>query len=181
MISSSSSSGSSGEDSTEEWSFGLNDFEDLGLEPLSADPLYTKPQLAVKHDQTYGWNTVRSALTSTFWKLIAAGSLATETSILACLAADESVRIRKRVAENQNAQAPVLDLLSDDASEVVRTAVAKNKNTPLYVLNHLAEDESTYVRFAIASNRHMPDAILLGLFLDQDPVVAERASQTLAA
>jgi hypothetical protein len=49
------------------------------------------------------------------------------------------------------------------------------------VLRQLSQDDDVDVRYAIAANPEMPDAILLSLFMDPDPYVAERASQTLAA
>jgi hypothetical protein len=118
---------------------------------------------------------------SLFWKFLAAGSTSTPAPILSVLATDERAQIRRRCAENPNTSADALALLADDEAEAVRVAVANNKHTPLYILRKLAHDKSVEVRFAIAGNAEMPDAILLSLFMDPDPCVAERASQTLAA
>jgi hypothetical protein len=116
-----------------------------------------------------------------FWKYLASGSSTTAQDVLACLATDETVQIRRRVAENPHTPADALSLLSEDADASVRAGVARNRHTPLFVLRKLSQDDDVSVRFAIAANPEMPDAILLSLFLDPDPYVAERASQTMAA
>ena len=118
---------------------------------------------------------------SFFWKYVAAGSVNTAPAVLTHLATDESAQIRKRVAENANTPADALSLLCDDSDASIRASVARNRQTPVYLLRKLAADDNVEVRFAIAANAAMPDAILLSLFLDPDPYVAERASQTLAA
>lgn len=116
-----------------------------------------------------------------FWKFVASGSAATSPEVLSCLAKDERGQIRRRVAHNASTPAEVLSLLAQDPLSTVRTAVANNPNTPVVVLRQLANDENVDVRFGIAANAEMPDAILLSLFLDPDPCVADRASQTMAA
>lgn len=116
-----------------------------------------------------------------FWRYMASGSAATPQEVLACLATDERVQIRRRVAENSSTPAAALALLASDEVAAVRASVARNPRTPVYILKQLAQDEDEDVRFEIASNKDMPDAILLSLFMDPSALVAERASQTLAA
>jgi hypothetical protein len=116
-----------------------------------------------------------------FWKFVASGSRETSPQILAVLATDERCQIRRRCAENPSTAPDTLAILADDPVFSVRAAVARNKHTPMYLLRRLSQDENVDVRFAIAANAEMPDAILLSLFLDPDPYVADRASQTLAA
>ena len=143
------------------------EFEDAEYEPLALPS--AKPARG------------RFDVGSLFWKFIASGSTTTPAEILSVLAQDERPHIRRRCAENPNCGADALALLADDQVESVREAVANNRHTPLYVLRKLSHDQSVDVRFAIAANPEMPDAILLSLFMDPDPCVAERASQTLAA
>ena len=145
------------------------DFEDVEIEPIVL-PATARKKNALNFD-VGGW----------LWKHMASGSAATPSQVLALLATDENVRVRRRCALNPSTNADALALLADDQDESVRAAVARNMHTPIYILRKLAQDESVEVRFAIAANPEMPDAILLSLFLDPDPFVAERASQTLAA
>jgi hypothetical protein len=145
----------------------IEGFEDVEVEPL----MVARPKRS-----GFGSNLVNG-----LWKYIAAGNAVTPAEVLAVLATDKSVRIRRRCAGNPNANGDTLALLANDTDESVRAAVAANMHTPLYVLRQLVHDESASVRFAIAANPEMPDAILLSLFLDPDPMVADRASQTMAA
>jgi hypothetical protein len=156
-------------DSIDPWTAMPLEFEDREVEPLK---LVTTPakKPAGKFD-----------IGGMFWRYMASGDTRTPAEVLACLAADERPNIRRRVAENASTPTEVLAQLAKDDAVVVRQAVAKNIHTPVFVLRELAQDESHEVRFAIASNPEMPDAILLSLFLDPDPLIAERASQTLAA
>lgn len=146
------------------------EFEDRDVEPLRlAAPAIN------------GKKTSKFDLQGMFWKFMASGSAATSGEVLACLATDESIQIRRRVADNANTPNDALALLASDSAPAVRAAVARNPRTPVYILRALSNDDDVSVRYAIASNPEMPDAILLSLFLDPDPYVAERASHTLAA
>jgi hypothetical protein len=143
------------------------------FEDLEYDPLVVAPAVPKKTGM-FDWGSL-------FWRYLASGSADTPPQVLAVLATDERVQIRRRCAENPSTNGDTLAMLADDKSDAVRTAVARNVHTPIYILRKLSQDPSVDVRFAIASNPEMPDAILLSLFLDPDPFVAERASQTLAA
>lgn len=156
-------------DNFDAWTAMPLEFEDREVEPLK---LVTTP--AKKPCGKFD-------LGGLFWRYMASGDARTPTEVLACLATDERANIRRRVAENAATPAEVLAKLAKDESVIVRQGVARNIHTPTLILRELAQDQSTEVRFAIASNRQMPDAILLSLFLDPDPLIAERASQTLAA
>jgi hypothetical protein len=178
-------SSQNGKDSVDAWTGMPMDFEDIELDGLlaapasgvaafNAVPVPLAPKVPAKRKSPW-------ALADVVWKMIAGGSEGTSTSILGALATDDSARIRRRVAENPGCPPEALALLSEDADPTVRAAVARNRNTPVFLLRQLSNDEDVNVRFAIASNSEMPDAILLSLFLDPDPYVADRASQTLAA
>jgi hypothetical protein len=156
-------------ESFDRWTGMPNDL-DADVEPLAL-PI---PQPTTARESRFD---VRSL----FWKFVASGSAATPPAVLSVLSSDERAQIRRRCGANPATPADALAMLSSDSVEGVRVAVAQNVHTPLFVLRKLAHDPSTEVRFAIASNREMPDAILLSLFMDPDPLVAERASQTLAA
>jgi hypothetical protein len=116
-----------------------------------------------------------------FWRYIASGTPNTPPAVLDVLALDERVSIRKRVAENPAASPKTLEKLSSDPAQDVRLGVAKNRRTPVHVLRKLSTDIAVDIRYAIAANPEVPDAILLGMFMDPSPYVADRASQTLAA
>lgn len=156
-------------DATDAWTSMPLDL-DAEIEPLAvASPIAIK--LQIPGLDLHGF----------FWKYFAAGDTSSPGQILNCLAQDERIQIRKRVAENHSTPADALAFLADDASAAVRAAVARNPKAPIFVLRKLSQDIAKDVRFAIACNPAMPDAILLSLFLDPDPMVADRASQTLAA
>lgn len=116
-----------------------------------------------------------------FWRYIASGTPNTPPAVLDVLASDERVSIRKRVAENPSVSPKTLEMLSSDPAQDVRLAVAKNRRTPVHVLRKLSSDVAVDIRYAIAANPEVPDAILLSMFMDPSPYVADRASQTLAA
>jgi hypothetical protein len=158
-------------DSVDPWTAMPLEFEDRDIEPvaLAAVPAAKKSQPS-KFD-----------VQGMFWKYVASGSAGTPSEVLSCLATDSAVNIRRRVAANHSTSPDALAILAKDADKSVRAAVARNKVTPIFILRQLAQDDEVEVRFAIASNAEMPDAILLSLFLDPDPMVAERASQTMAA
>lgn len=144
------------------------------LEDNDVQPLVLVASASTKHQNRFD-------IQGLFWKFVASGSTATSAEVLLCLATDERVQIRRRVAHNPSTPPDALSLLARDDVAAVRAAVANNQNTPVFVLRQLANDENVDVRFGIASNANMPDAILLSLFLDPDPCVADRASQTMAA
>lgn len=139
-----------------------------------AEPLHLVATPAKKHQSKFD-------IQGMFWKYVASGSLSTPSEVLACLATDERIQIRRRVAENASTPPDALSQLASDPVAAVRAGVARNTRTPVFVLRQLAQDDDVSVRFAIAANAEMPDAILLSLFMDPDPYVAERASQTMAA
>ena len=146
------------------------EFEDREVEPLK---LVTSP--VKKPAGKFG------DIGGLFWRYMASGDERTPAEVLACLATDDRANIRRRVAENASTPSELLAQLSKDEAVIVRQAVARNIHTPIFALRSLAQDEASEVRYAIAGNSQMPDAILLSLFLDPDPMIAERASQTLAA
>jgi hypothetical protein len=158
-------------DNVDPWTAMPLEFEDREAEPLAL----AIPDIAGKKQSS------KFDIQGLFWRYMASGNTSTPGEVLACLAADERVNIRRRVAENVSTPPDALALLAKDGNPSVRTGVAKNRHTPLFILKELAQDVEVDVRFAIASNPEMPDAILLSLFMDPDPFVAERASQTLAA
>lgn len=144
------------------------EYEDAHVEPLAV----VVPPVKKQH---------KFDIQGMFWRYVASGSAATPGEVLSCLASDERIQIRRRVAENASTPPDALAQLASDPAAAVRAAVARNPNTPVFLLKQLSQDDDVSVRFAIAANAAMPDAILLSLFMDPDPYVAERASQTMAA
>ena len=112
-------------------------------------------------------------------RYIVAGSPTTPREILAQLASDVSVRVRKHVAENLNTPIGTLVSMALDDDAEVRSTVADNPNTPLPVLELLSEDEHNDVRFGLAENPKTPIHILRTLGRDDNPYVACRARKTL--
>lgn len=160
-------------DNVDPWTAMPLEFEDLEAEAITIPAAAVVPAAERKQN--------KFDISALFWRYMASGNISTPPEVLACLAVDDRVGIRRRVGENPATPVDALHLLAKDPSTAIRAAVAKNKNTPSYILRELSQDDAVEVRFAIASNPEMPDAILLSLFLDPDPLVADRASQTLAA
>lgn len=110
---------------------------------------------------------------------IAAGDNSIPLARLQCLVLHEDYRIRARVAENpRTPQEWLWDLASDD-SPVVRIAVAENPGTPLALRETLAQNDHVDVRFAIAENANTLPHLLRILLRDENPYIADRATQTL--
>jgi Leucine rich repeat variant len=135
----------------------------------------------------------------------------TSPAVLAALAADDSVEVRRLVAENPNSPPAALlrlagdgrdrvllaitrnpkvrpevlgNILADlagDESTAVREAVAKNHGTPARVLSFLAHDASLEVRSDVAANPSTSPATLTLLFGDKDESVIEKIGANSSA
>lgn len=76
----------------------------------------------------------------------AASSPHASATILADLARDPEVDVRKWVARNTSVTTPTLWYLAEDVQPVVRAFVAWNPNTPVLLLNQLSQDSDEVVR-----------------------------------
>jgi hypothetical protein len=110
---------------------------------------------------------------------IKAGAPATTAQELGSLSTSQLPAIRRRIAENENTPANILERLSHDDYANVRAAVALNKTSPENVILRLAGDTNADVRHALASTSYVSEAILQLLSRDDNPHVAHRASQML--
>lgn len=100
--------------------------------------------------------------------------------VLRKLARNKDRNVRRRVAENSNCPADLLDVLSTDEDYEVRIAVAENENCPPGVLLKLVQDPCTDVRYSMASFPSWKFAasateLLRMLQEDENPYVAARA------
>ena len=86
-----------------------------------------------------------------------------------------------RIAENKNTAGHTLCRLAYEESAEVRMAVADNANSPESAFERLMIDGSADVRYRVAENPHAPLTVLYRALRDENPYVACRARQTLAA
>ena len=100
--------------------------------------------------------------------LSAARSPKTSPAVLAQLAREDALYIRRAVAENPNAPADALTALADDEGIDVRRAVARHANSPAMALAALARDSDSWVRMSVARNPNSPAEVLSTLSTDKD-------------
>ncbi|CAN5512308.1 hypothetical protein BH10CYA1_BH10CYA1_53080 [soil metagenome] len=105
--------------------------------------------------------------------------ITTDLTRMGELARHERWKIRRRVAENPNCPARLLDQLSLDENADVRVAVALNRSVSKEILARLSSDINPDVRFAIASDSCAPLNVLMFLIGDENPYVRNRAARTL--
>ena len=74
----------------------------------------------------------------------------------------------------------ILDRLSQHNDVRVRIAVAKNKNTHAITALQLAQDDNPELRYALAENQQIDSGVLNILAADKNPLVADRALQTIS-
>lgn len=112
---------------------------------------------------------------------IRAGAPETTPQELAALSMSILPDVRRRVAENENTPADILERLSYDVDSDVRIAVGLNKVVNENVIAHLACDEDPDVRLWLASISYLPEEFLQQLCEDDNPHVAQQASRMIAA
>lgn len=110
---------------------------------------------------------------------ICAGNDQTPVDVLAQLAYDRSIPVRRRVAENPRTPIAILEKLAADPDKDVRIAVSENGSTPAGLLLRIACTDCSDVRYAIAENSHTPRQILCMLMRDENPYIADRAGKTM--
>lgn len=108
-----------------------------------------------------------------------AGRSDTPEKTLEFLALSSCVKVRARVAENQQTPNQILEQLSHDKNVDVRIGLGYNMKTPITVLWRLAMDEHLDVRFSLAENANTAPLILVWLSSDDNPYIAQRAHKTM--
>ena len=112
----------------------------------------------------------RARLVETSMHMQTARDHHTSPRVLAELATDSSVGVRRLVAENPNSPPMAIVKLAGDGRDSVRLAVTRNPNVSAAVLSSvlsdLAGDDSTTVRQAVARDRATPGRVLA--FLSRD-------------
>ena len=88
--------------------------------------------------------------------------------VLALLAKDKDVDIRRAVARNEATPPEVLALLAKDRGENVMMDVIANRSTPPETLALLAKNKSFRVRSNVAKNQSTPPNVLASLAKDED-------------
>lgn len=112
---------------------------------------------------------------------IKAGAPETTPQELAALSMSMLPAVRRRVAENENTPADILERLSYDVDSDVRIAVGLNKVVNENVMAKLVCDEDPDVRLWLASISYLPEEFLQQLCEDENPHVAQQASRMIAA
>lgn len=112
---------------------------------------------------------------------IKAGAPETTPQELAALSMSLLPAVRRRVAENENTPADILERLSYDVNPDVRIAVGLNKAVDENVIAQLTCDEDPDVRLWLASISYLPEELLQQLCEDENPHVAQQASRMIAS
>lgn len=110
-----------------------------------------------------------------------AGAPETTPQELAALSMSMFPAVRRRVAENENTPADILERLSYDVDSDVRIAVGMNKTVNENVLAQLVSDEDDNVRLWLASVSYLPEEFLQQLSEDENPHVAQQAYRMIRA
>lgn len=111
---------------------------------------------------------------------INAGMTPTAHQALDALSRHESVRIRRRVAENESTPDWILRRLAEDSDADVRLAAGTNHSAPLDVVLSLVHDPDASVRHGLAEDPYISAGVLRALTNDENPYVSCRAQKTLA-
>jgi hypothetical protein len=99
--------------------------------------------------------------------------------ILAILAQDEDVDVRRYVASNPHTPAETLSALATDEDANVRYRIASNAHTPVETLSALATDAHYDVRCCVAKNPQTPAEVLATLATDAYADVRDVAQDRL--
>jgi len=102
---------------------------------------------------------------------------ATPVSVLAGLAGDEEVWVRAAVAQNPATRADTLSVLAGDEYHAVLKEVAKHPSSASEILAKLAGKSDSSVRCAVALNASAPVAVLTKLASDSDRAVRMAVAQ----
>lgn len=101
----------------------------------------------------------------------------TPPEVLARLAKDPKVTVRRAVAWNPNTPPEVLAQLARDSNVGVRSGAARNPSTPSTTLIRLVRDPSKTVRYEVAWNPNAPPEALAQLANDPDPRIRCRVAE----
>lgn len=112
---------------------------------------------------------------------IKAGAPETTPQELAVLSMSLLPSVRRRVAENENTPADILERLSYDVDSDVRIAVGLNKTVSENVIAQLVNDEDDDVRLWLASVSYLPEKFLQQLSEDENPHIAQQAYRMIRA
>jgi hypothetical protein len=93
----------------------------------------------------------------------------------------KSLAVRRKVAENPNCPAEILDRLIRDEERWIRQGIAGNPNCPVEALDRLSRDVDEDVRYEVAGNPNCPDEALVRLSGDEDSDVCEAAVKELSS
>jgi predicted DNA-binding WGR domain protein len=98
---------------------------------------------------------------------LVAASFSTPLTVLAKLAMDTSIRVRRAATWNKKVPTEVLRNLINDPDEDVRCNIANNPNTPIEIIHSLSLDSSDRVRSQVALNSSTAASILADLSHDE--------------